>query len=115
MLSSGAEPGGANSLDLADAWRLNDRGDREIIPRIRTNDCPANRPGQAQDYRGPNPVRSAAGGADPDPARICAGCDLSDFQRRLCSHIGRSPDSKGAVSGGDPPGARTLSASPGGT
>src|SRR5262245_51642610 len=115
MLSSDAEPRGPNRLDLADTRWLDDRGDREIIPCIRTNDRPANRPGQAQDYRGPNPVRSAAGGAAPDPARIRAGCDLSDLQRRLCRHIGRAPDSKGAVSGGDPPGARTLSASPGRT
>ena len=107
-LPPGAATAIAGGADPAAARRPDHRGDRAGLSGAVGHDRPADLPREADAVRSPRPVRDpgarGAAGAAPGGARGA----LSDLQRGLLGHLGRSLAPAGPGRGGDAarPGAR---------
>ena len=103
LLPSCAEPRCAGGAVVAHALRSDDAGDRRRVPRARGDDGPANRPGEAQDRRGPDPLPGARRSRAPRSTRRRPGRRLRGVHRSASLVVGRRSGQGRPGGGGHPP------------
>ena len=102
LLPSGAAERGTDCADAADGLRADHRRNRPGVSGVGGNNGAAPGARQKQDPRRRDPLPSAVAGSVGGAARWRARRHLPDFHRRLRGDVGRKPDPRRAVPGGDP-------------